>query len=209
ACAQHQLIDHARLTDALQALLRTGHVTGERSLVLVGFDQLDPQQRDLLDALRAGGIAVTVSAAPQPRAAAQVLQEPSLEQEVRPAALWARSRLTANRAARIGVVVPDLPRQRAMILRTFDEVLVPAALLRPGENVPRPWNVSLGSALADWPLIHAALLILELACGEMNLERASVLSRSPFIGGAISEAGGRALSDGRPPRLGAPQYVLG
>jgi probable DNA repair protein len=208
ACAQHRLLDHARLADTLSDLARAGQVSSGRSLLLFGFDQLDPQQRELLDALAAAGVTVTRCALPAPRTAASVVQQPSVEHEVRSAALWARNRLTQNPAARIGVVVPELTRLRTTILRIFDEVLVPAVMLHPGQDAPRPWNVSLGTALADWPLIHAAGLALELACGELSIERASVLLRSAFFGGARSEGDARALLDARLRRLGDPHLSL-
>jgi probable DNA repair protein len=207
-CAQHKLLDHARLADTMQDLVRADKASFAPRLILFGFDALAPQQRALLDALTASGVAVTISALGAARSAALVVQEPGVEQEIRTAALWARTRLTAVPSARIGVVVPDLTRLRSTVLRIFDEVLVPAALLQPGEHAPRPWNVSLGTALADGPLIHAALLILELSCGELSMERASVLLRSPFLGDARSEGDARALLDARLRRLGDPHLSL-
>ena len=207
-CTEQRLLDHARLADTLQDLVRAGKAGLGRSVMLFGFDQLDPQQHALVDTLREREVNVEMCAVPQARCAAVVVQEAGVESELRLAALWARSRLAANPAARIGVVVPDLTRLRSHILRVFDQVLVPAAVLQPGANTPRPWNVSLGTALADWPLIHGALLILELACGELPVERASVLLRSPFVGGARSEADARTLLDAQLRRLGDPHLSL-
>ena len=121
---------------------------------------------------------------PPARCAAVVVQEAGVEGEIRAGgAVGAQPPRgesgSTHRRGRAGAHAPA-----SHILRIFDEVLVPAAALQPGANTPRPWNVSLGTALADWPLIHAALLILELACGELPVERASVLLRSPFMGGA-------------------------
>jgi ATP-dependent helicase/nuclease subunit B len=208
ACTKHHLLDHARVVDVLRDLVRGERLRAEPDIFLFGFDQLDMQQQDLLEALGTSGTRVTVCAAAPARTAPLVVKKSSAEQEIRAAALWARARLTANPAARIGVVVPDLPRQRAAIGRLFDEVLVPALLLHPGEGAPRPWNVSLGSVLADWPLIHAGLLVLELACGELGLEGASVLLRSAFLGQADTEADARVLLDARLRHFGDPQLSL-
>src|SRR5690349_7599909 len=178
------------------------------ALIFYGFDVLDPQQRELFDALRASGGEATIRVADAVRSPGNVVREPGLEQEIRAAAMWARSRLEAAPDARIGVIVPELTRLRSTVLRIFDEVLAPVVCLRPGEDVARPWNVSLGSTLADWPLIHAALLILELSCTELSTERASVLLRSPFLGGAHSERDPRALLDARLRRRGDPHTSL-
>ena len=207
-CAQQRLLDHARLADALQDLARAEKIALPRRVRLFGFDELDPQQRELLDALRRVGVDVDTCAVPAARGTAVVVREAGVEAEIRAAARWSRARLTANPAARIGIVAPELTQLRSALVRIFDEVLVPAAALQPGQETQRPWNVSLGTALADWPLIHSALLILELACGELPLERASVLLRSAYIGGALSEGDARALLDVRLRRLGDPHLSL-
>ncbi len=72
----------------------------------------------------------------------------------------------------------------------------------------RPWNVSLGVPLSDWPLAHAALLLLELACGPLSIHRVGLLLRSPFVGGAESERNARALLDAKLRRLGDPHITL-
>jgi ATP-dependent helicase/nuclease subunit B len=208
ACAQQELQDSARLPDTVADLVRAGKASAGQRLILFGFDQLNPQQHALVETLTASGVELTVCGLTASRGAALVVHEPGVEREIRTAALWARSRLTAQPTARIGVVVPDLTRLRSTILRIFDEVLVPSALLHPGADTPRPWNVSLGAALADWPLIHAALLILELACGELRMEWVSVLMRSPFLGGAEGEGEARAVLDARLRRLGDPHVSL-
>ena len=50
-----------------------------------------------------------------------------------------------------------------------------------------PFNASLGMALASYPLVSAAFLMLELGAGEIEFERASLLLRSPFLGGGETE----------------------
>ena len=119
-CAQHQLLDHARLADTMQDLVRAGKASFAPRLILFGFDALAPQQRALLDSLSASGVAVTISVISAARSAALVVQEPGVEQEIRAAALWARSRLTADadRAHRRGRARPHaLALDRSAYLR--------------------------------------------------------------------------------------------
>jgi probable DNA repair protein len=137
-----------------------------------------------------------------------VLRHPGPTEEIRAAAAWARSCIIADPQARVGVVVPELTRLRPAITRIFDEVLLPDALLHPGRIPLRPWNVSLGVPLSDWPLVHAALLILELASGRLSIHRAGLLLRSPFVGGAESERTARAQLDAKLRRLGDPRITL-
>jgi ATP-dependent helicase/nuclease subunit B len=161
-----------------------------------------------LVALRSRGVHVDThvpAGAPSPAA---VLRHPGMMEEVRAAAQWARSRLAAEPDTRIGVVVPELTRLRPTIARIFDEVLLPERLVHPGRSAARPWNISLGRPLAQWPLVHMALLVLELARGSLTIHGAGLLLRSPFLGGGESERIARSLLDARLRRLGDPHVTL-
>ena len=121
---------------------------------------------------------------------------PRRRDEVGAAARWARGRLEADPVARIGVVVPDLAQSRSRVHRAFASTLRPDHLVA-REAAVQPFNVSLGSPLADHPIVADALLVLELAGGATPFENASRVVRSPFIAGAESEMGVRARLDAR------------
>ena len=207
-CARESLLDSARLADELMGLLARGVAVPPAPLVVYGFDAIDPQRAALVEALRGRGVAVEVMRSPQPEGEAVVVAHPGARQELRAAALWARAILTRDPEASIGVVVPDLQRLRPDITRIFDEVLLPPAVLTPWSEQPRPWNLSLGLPLAQWPLVHAALLLLELAGGRLSTHAAGVLLRSPFLGAAESERSARALLDQRLRRQGEPSVAI-
>lgn len=84
----------------------------------------------------------------------------------------------------IAVVVPDLEKRRAEVVRIFSRVLG-----------PHGFNVSFAPALAAAPLVDAALAALELSSGPVDFDRASRLLRSPFIDGAEAEMAARARLD--------------
>ena len=207
-CMEQQLTDQARLPDVLRDLALAGSMALPGCLVVFGFDTLSPQQDALLQALGSRGVRVEVRASSRDEAPGVVLRHPGPSEEIRGAAAWARSYIAAHPKARVGVVVPELTRLRPAITRIFDEVLLPDAGTDPGRVPSRPWNVSLGVPLADWPLAHAALLILELASGWLTIHRAGLLLRSPFVGGAESERTARARLDARLRRLGDPRITL-
>jgi probable DNA repair protein len=192
-CASGNWLDSARLPDAVRNAIAAGRLAPPHSLILAGFDELTPQQDALLNAVRAAGVTVTpLTPADQTARTARVGYD-DRRAEIHAAAAWARAALESGQT-RIGVVVPDLSVQRASIVRLFDEALVPAALL-PGSDVVRPYNVSLGESLAAWPVIHAALLLLEFGTGSLPVARLGTLLRSPFLAGATSEASARAQLD--------------
>ena len=192
-CTSGNWLDSARLPDAVRNAIAAGRLAPPRSLIIAGFDELTPQQDALLNAVRAAGVTVTPLTPADLTARVARVGYDDRRAEIHAAAAWARAALESGQT-RIGVVVPDLSVQRASIVRLFDEALVPAALL-PGADVVRPYNVSLGEPLAAWPVIHAALLLLEFGTGSLPVTRLSTLLRSPFLAGATSEASARAQLD--------------
>jgi probable DNA repair protein len=207
-CDTHGLIDTARLPDALATEYREGRLPAPRRIALAGFDALDPQRAALLDALRTRGAQVDSLRPDGPRGTAGAISHAGPEDEVRYAAAWASALLESQPDTRIGIVVPDLAARRAAIVRIFDGVLQPGAMLAPGTVRARPWNLSLGLPLADWPVVHAALLALELPDGRLPAARMGVLLRSPFLGEALTEQLPRALLDLRMCDLGEPHVDL-
>ena len=208
ACSRGEFTDRARLPDLLSDLALAGSLPLSGRVMVYGFDALTPQQEALLDAVRSQGVSVEVLTASGGEAPATVLRHAAPADEIRAAAAWARTRISADPRARVGIVVPDLTRLRAAIARIFDEVLLPDSVLHPGRSPVRPWNMSLGVPLSDWPLVHAALLILELACGSLSVHRIGLLLRSPFVGGAESERAARAQLDARLRRAGDSRVTL-
>jgi probable DNA repair protein len=133
---------------------------------------------------------------------------PSAREELDAAAQWARARLEAG-AKRIGVVVPELGQRRREVVRVFSRTMQPAHNLPGNERKALPFNISLGAPLADYPLVRAALSILELAAGEIPFDQASKLNRSPFIGGAEMEMAKRALLDAALRKRAPARVTLG
>ena len=87
-------------------------------------------------------------------------------------------------APSIAIVVPDLQKRRAEVVRILSRMLG-----------PQGFNVSFAPPLSAAPLVDAALAIVELAGGPLSFDRASRLLRSPFIAGAEAEMAVRARLD--------------
>lgn len=192
-------VDAARLPDAVLKVIE--HLKKPKLLVAYAFDLLTPQMRDFFAACEARGVEVReCRPAKHPSKPARVSFASSIE-ELDAAARWARARLE-NRgqspiSPRIGVVVPDLSQRRKEVVRVFSRTMSPGFNLPGAPKAPMPFNVSLGMPLGEYPLVHAALTLLELCHGEIAYEEASRLIRSPFIGGAERELSERAKLDVR------------
>lgn len=202
-CEEKNWLDHARLADAIIA-----GVLKPRNIALYGFDELSPQQREFFKALAASGSTVS-EAKPETNAAPAVRAGfPDSETELYSVASQIKQMLAQQPDARIGVIVPDLVARRADIVRIFDDVLQPARVVSSSRERARPYNVSLGLALSDYPLVASALLILELARGELALNDLGSLLRSPFLVAAEQEFTLRALLDAELRKNGQPTAAL-
>ena len=161
-------------------------------VVFAGFDTLSPAQCTIFRAL---GTRAQRAAGPRLGAVPALHAFADGRQEFAAAAAWARARLEADPAARLGIVVPDLDVAASYVEDLLDEALCPERLLPGRTDAPRPWNVSLGVALADAPAVAAALLAGTIARGELELAEVGRLLRSPFFAGAEEEGAERARLD--------------
>jgi ATP-dependent helicase/nuclease subunit B len=190
-CGANRWLERARLSDFLRDRILVNEVSRPTALFIAGFDEIAPQQTEFLEALgewRAVRMR-TYSMAPERRK----LRDAS--EEIRSAAAWARRLLEADPETQIGIIVaPDLTRSRAKIERIFSQILEPGLDWRDRE---RAFHLSVGPLLAEYPLVRAALLMLEFALGRLPLPRAGMLLRSPFLGGSEKEWGRRAQLDAK------------
>lgn len=193
-CRERRWLDEARLPDLLRARLAGGWPASRR-LELAGFDEFTPQQSALLDALRAAGTEIVERPHPAARAAARVAVCEDSSGEIAAAARWARGLLEEGARGPIGIVTPELPALRSRVERIFREVLEPGALTGIAGRAHPAFHLSAGPALADYPAIRAAFLVLELGRGHLSLAETGSLLRSPFLAGADREMTSRATLD--------------
>jgi len=208
-CDRGRWQDAARVPALLTRACERGRLEAPARLLLAGFDELTPQQQQLFDSLRTLGTGVErLAPAPMAAAAARLTCQDALE-EITLAARWARRILETDTGARIGVVVPDLAALGATVTRVFDDIFLPAAALPLSGATTRPYNLSLGRRLLDYPPVHSAMQILELASGELAHTQAGSLLRSPFLGGAEDELSRRAQLDAELRSVGETVVTLG
>ncbi len=195
-CQKHNWLDEVSLPAWLCETLRAGELQSPAHVLLFGFDELTPQHQSVIDVLQTQGTIVELVEARSSETTVVSLQPCADSQtEIRQVALWLRYLLEQGVEAPIGVVVPDLSGLRGDIERIFDEVMLPAAVLNLNQKPQRPYNISLGQPMAQLPVIHAALSLLDVLRGPTALANWSRLLLSPFIGAADLELSQRALVD--------------
>jgi len=200
---RERFTDRARLATVVADVLDERRVKKPGLLVAYALDVVTPQQAALFEALAARGVTLARSGPPPAAARAVRIACADAAAEFRLAGRWARARLEADPDARIGIVVPELHRHKRRLRRALAEGLDPG---RAGGV--RPFNVSLGDPLADFPLVAHALAALALAGRGTAFEEASLVIRSPFLAAADADAQGRARLDAWLRRHAEPAVAL-
>ena len=184
-------LEDVRLTDWLATRARNGGLPVPQRILFAGFDELTPQQQELIESLRAAGVAADILAMESSgMPSAQRRLEDDAHAEERAAAAWARALLEEDPAASIGIVARDLDGCRASLARALDDALCPAAAA--GQTVARPYDLSLGLPLDTFPAVKAALAVLDLLRRRTPFPTVSLLLRSPFLNAADAERDARA-----------------
>lgn len=157
--------------------------------VWVGFDRATPALERLRTAVGSGA---DLQFDAQIRERAPAVEFLAFEQEIEYAARWARAAFERNPQQCIGVFVPDLATQRALVERVFRQVFYPASRFRTSNDAV---HINVKQPLETHPLVAGALLILELARPRIHHADAGALLRSPFLAAAEAERNLRALAD--------------
>ena len=168
-----------------------------QTVIWIGFDRITTQQQRLINALQYCGFEShiwqdVVSIEPNQTTIHRYEYEDDHQQWLG-AAQWARSRLEAHPDQRFAIVVPDLGACRAEIEHALSQTLNPRDMVegRPAAN--RPFHLSLGQKTGQYPIVKAALNILELLVhSTLPAEQFSTLLLNPFVIGEKEEAMARA-----------------
>ncbi|MYD26260.1 MAG: hypothetical protein F4X08_10665 [Gemmatimonadetes bacterium] len=212
-CQRNGWISSAELPASVTELIDRGAAPFPDEIEFAGFLEFSPVQERLIDALRKRGIKVRERTRIDEAGDALRVGFADAGREIHAAAEWARRCLESDPDARdpafrIGIVVPDLKQQKDEIERVFGEVMHPRNRLRPDLDSLRCFNISLGRPLDEYPVIQSAFLFLGIDPGDLSVERAGHVLRSPFLPGAAEEMTGRALLDADLRAGGAPDVSL-
>ncbi len=207
-CTDGGWIDPTRAQEALADASRLAAVRPRRRVVFAGFDTLTPQQRASRAALMENGVSVIDADRPRRKGRAAYRSFDDNESELRAAAAWARCRLMEAPDSRLGIVIPELHRMRAMVERIFDEALYPGGAVPGRDAGPRQFNLSYGVPVSRIAVVGDALIALTLCCNRIPLAEAGRLLRSPYIVGGGANLSLRAKADAHLRDTGEPELSL-
>ncbi len=198
-CSQLNVLESVRYMDwQLDCLARNAGLLPAR-IEFAGFDQTAPQEQRLREILMKHGVQVTeyVTTQAEPAQTQHVNLE-NQEAECRAAVAWVKQHLDENPNAKLAIITPLLNETRNQLADLLDDVFYPASV-RPGlAESACCYNFSLGTPLAQQPIIQAALNMLRLVSSyQLQQTDVSGMLLSPFWSASQQEADARALLDAK------------
>ena len=183
---KNNCIDTTDLFSSVYKSLESNIKTG--NYYAYGFKQRTPEQNKLFEILECQSLN-SRSLENNIQALSFIDQETELES----IAKWAKEVSLKNPNSQIGVVIPNLSQLQHLVKSTFDQEF-DASLL---ETHHKPYNISLGMSLCQYPLIQHLLSVViistQIIKGNINLEMLMKTVTSPYIKGALIESNSRAL----------------
>jgi ATP-dependent helicase/nuclease subunit B len=191
----HGWLDSARFASFLLGT----HAAPNTRIALMGFDRTTPEMDALLAHWQKLGCEVdridTNTDSSSQRSVCVVAAHDAAS-ELEDAARWARAQLEAGKT-RIAVIVPNLSSRVSAVSRVFETILAPDQRGSGVHSAAQAFAIAASTSLARYPLVHSALLALQVAQGGADSTVIGQLLRSPFFAGAEIELTARALADVR------------
>ena len=159
------------------------------SVQLTGFDRLTAQQQFVVDQLVNHGHTAEIIETDSPEVATPSYRSFTDEAEQwRAAGYWAREKLESESDCRIAIVAPDIAKSRDNIESGMIEALCPQNILEPTDIADRPFHISLGKPLSDYPVTRSMQTITKIAAhSQFDHDLLDQFLLSPFIAGAEQE----------------------
>lgn len=193
-CEINHWIDFNSVALKMIAYIKNQLLTLPSEIMVVGFTELSPAQHTLFQLLETVGTKIIYvenlhQSTNTSNKASFYISLPDNETEIITMARWAKDLLNQHNTTtslQIGCIIPNLENNRDRIMQLFSNIF---------EN--QHFNISSGKSLITYPIIHAAIKILQLHDKNITFEKISYLLRTPFIGEAEIELTKRAAFDSR------------
>ena len=183
-CRSLNVIDLWRFSSELPAHIESDRIQIPSHIELIGFTfSLTPLQQRIIDACASVGSNVEKTLVGSKKCnEVEVKTYEDLDDELLAAAEWARASLENNGSQSLAVIVPSLREEVDRVERIYRRVFDPQAF-RLGKEAEPAWHVSLGKPLADWSIVHDALIFLGMSTVSLTQPQLNHLLMSPYLRG--------------------------
>lgn len=191
-CAQNNWIDFNTVTQHILDYIKNGLISLPHEIWVVGFTELSPLQKSLFENCKSLNINIHMleNIHSFPKVSDETCYYTSLpdyETEIYTIAKWAKYHVEqnyGNKALKIGCIFPSLENSRDRVVQIFSDVFA-----------NQDFNISAGKSLTSYPIIHAAIKIIQTCQTSIPYEKMNYLLLTPFIGDAETELTRRATFD--------------
>ena len=193
----------------LTALSQSGYdfqSGGKRQIAFAGFEPWTPALRKLATRIAGAGLTVAAVAPTGHAGPREIVASRDESDELARAFRWAAGHANVEPGATVAIVIGNLEQNADRARRIGLDVLAPGWQLR--EPSARPVALAAGRRLADYPVVHCALTLLQLLASELTFEQASFLLGSCYVAGADQERAGRAGAELKLRRLPLERVLL-
>lgn len=198
-CTENHWLDKHQLANIISGSDASFSLPAE--IFFVGFDEFSPQLKQLISRLEQHCKMHYLTNIKTPLHQYRIGLADK-KQEIETMARWAKQLWLSQPQITIGCIVPNLTDVRAELVNTFKNIF------HEHTDSALPFNISAGEYLAQFPIIHTALLLLKLGYQTVNYSELSGLLRSPFLAGAKQEFLERAQLDANLRDLGERKISL-
>jgi len=189
-CHQDNWIPPEDRTALLCMAIRHSHFAISETIDLLGFDEFNPSQRELLTALIKNGNTLSWLTITPENNASVLWKSKDGKNELQQMARWVRYWIEQDPGSTIAVVVPELQARRQQVERHLEEILSPGTNHTPWGV--KSWNISMGAPLMRVSMIETAFDLLKLLDDRIDIQDIGRVLRSPWLSGGTSERNSRA-----------------
>lgn len=179
-CLDKNWITEAQLPQWINEYNENKTLSSPSTIMLVGFDDLNPSLENLFSALKKRMQVKTEILSAKVSSKKHIILEDT-ETELIAMAKWAKAQWSANPNTQIGCVIPDLGNLRIEVRRIFTEIFCIENNL-PGivTSLP-PFNLSAGTVISAHKMIDTAFQLLKWSRESLSIENISLLLQSPYV----------------------------
>ena len=189
-------LDYEQLPDRIRQSADEFAAMSDSALFIAEFDTWPPQYQEMLDALTSAGVNIetTHQSLPSETAEPHRREFETTDEEIKTCALWAKSVIEKNPSThKVGIAVPRLRRILNRVNRIFAAHLNPDSVMEKRETRNMSFHVTLGTELAQIPIVVDALNMIELIRGDVDVSVMIEVIRSDRIRGWSEESAARSF----------------
>ena len=172
-------LEHYQLDDWLSS--RVSSISLPQQIGFLGFQQISPARKKLFSALEELNITLLTLKPDAIESTVYRLELADTQEEIKQSALWAKQQWLEKPEQRIGIVIPNLNNHRELTKLTFERIFCATQIINNDQPTQRPFDISLGLSLANYPIIDSALTLLKLISEALPQDEMVQLLFSPFV----------------------------